>query len=123
MEKSLIEQIETWAGIFSKIAFPLVVLILGLCLISAYGAKETRLKYIDIAVGVLNENPSPEKAPLREWAIVTLNLHADRKIPLKAKKVLKTATLHDSPVIDETPQADTKENSSHSESDPAPPHH
>ncbi len=93
MEKSLIEQIEIYAGIFLKVALPLVTLTLGSCLISAYDQKDTRLKYIDIAVNVLNEKPSPEKERLRDWAIRTLNLYAEKKMAIGARKELKAAPL------------------------------
>jgi hypothetical protein len=108
MEKSLIEQIEIYAGIFLKVTLPLITLTLGSCFINAYGDKEVRLRYIDIAVGVLNDKPSPEKQPLREWAVRTLNLYADKKLTASARGTLKAAPLTTSPAVEERRQSEAK---------------
>lgn len=110
MEKSLIEQIETCAGIFLKVTLPLITLTLGSCFINTYGDKEVRLKYIDIAVGVLNDKPSPEKQPLREWAVRTLNLYADKKLTASARGALKAAPLTSSPAVEAKRENEPKMN-------------
>jgi hypothetical protein len=94
MEKGILEQIETCAKIFSRITIPLVILILGICLINSYNGRETRQKYIEIAVGILNDKPTPETLPLREWAIRTLNFYSERKLSPAARDVLKSSPLH-----------------------------
>jgi hypothetical protein len=108
MEKSVIEQIETYAGIFLKVTLPLIMLTLGSCFINAYGDKEVRLRYIDIAVSVLNDKPSPEKQPLREWAVRTLNLYAEKKLTASARGTLKSAPLTSFPAVEEKRQNEAK---------------
>ena len=108
MEKSLLEKIEICARIFSKIAIPIVILILGICLNNSYSQKETRLKYIEIATGILSDKPAPETLPLREWAIKTLNMYAEKKLSAEAKQVLKTSPLTSPRMIDEKTQSENK---------------
>jgi len=108
MEKSLLEQIEICARIFSKIAIPIVLLILGICLNNTYSQKETRLKYIEIATGILNDKPTPETLPLREWAIKTLNQYAEKKLSSEARAVLKSSPLNRPHTNDDKNQVDDK---------------
>jgi hypothetical protein len=96
MEKGLLEQIETCAQIFYRITIPLVILILGICLINSYSKREASQKYIEIAVGILNDKPTPETLPLRDWAIRTLNLYSDKKLSSKAREALMTYPIHNS---------------------------
>jgi hypothetical protein len=103
MEKGLLGQIEIGAKIFSRVTIPLVILILGICLINSYSERETRQKYIEIAVGIINDKPTPETLPLREWAIRTLNFHSEKKLPPKAREALKTHPLHNPRPIENNP--------------------
>jgi hypothetical protein len=93
MEKSLLDQIEICANIFSKVAVPLILLVLGLCLNSSYKEKELQLKYVEIAVGILGSQPSPDTLPLRTWAIKTVNNHAEIKMTTEVKRILKEKPL------------------------------
>ena len=94
MEKGLLELIEIGSKIFSRIAIPIIVLILGFCLNNSYSDREIRQKYIEISVGILNDKPTPETLPLREWAIKTLNSYSEKKLSPTAREILKTYPLH-----------------------------
>jgi hypothetical protein len=93
MEKSLLEQIETCANIFSKVSIPLVLLILGLCLNSSYRERELRQQYVEIAVAILGSQPTPETLPLRTWAMRTVNNHAEIKMSPQVREILKGRAL------------------------------
>lgn len=108
MEKGILEQIEIWASILSKIAIPIVLLILGFWLNNSYKEKELRQKYIEIAEGILNNKPAPETLSLREWAINTINLYAEKKLSSEAKAVLKVNPLNRIHVTDEINITDNK---------------
>jgi hypothetical protein len=108
MEKSLLEQIEIGANIFLKVAIPLVLLILGLCLNSSYKEKELRQKYVEIAVGILGSQPTPETLPLRTWAIRTVNNFAELKMSPQVRGILKERPLAKPQVSENSTDTDSK---------------
>lgn len=93
MEKSLLEQVEIWINMISKIAIPVILVILGSWLNTSYKEKELRQKYIEIAVGILSNKATPETLPLRNWAINTINHYAEVKLPSEVKGLLKEKPL------------------------------
>jgi hypothetical protein len=93
MEKSLLEQIETCTNILFKIVIPVILIILGLCFNNSYKEKELREKYIEIAVGILSNKPTPDALPIRNWAINTINHYAETKMTSEAKVFLKEKPL------------------------------
>jgi hypothetical protein len=108
MEKSLLEQIEICANIFYKVAVPLVLLILGLCLNSSYKERELRQKYVEIAVGILGSQPTPETLPLRIWAIRTVNNDAEIKMSPQVREILKERALPKPHATENTTDPDSK---------------
>jgi hypothetical protein len=108
MGKSLLEQIEICANIFCKVSIPLVLLILGLCLNSSYRERELRQKYVEIAVGILGSQPTPETSPLRTWAMRTVNNHAEIKMSPQVREILKERALPKPHATENTTDTDSK---------------
>ena len=79
--------------IVSTILIPVVLGVAGYFINSSIKEKEIKLKYIEIAVGILQENPSEDKRGLRLWAIDILQKHA--LIPLSGEAIneLKSTAL------------------------------
>ena len=53
----------------STIIIPAVIALVGACVSTAIQESQKRVKYIEIAVGVLDKPPSQERKAIREWAI------------------------------------------------------
>ena len=64
------------------------VALLGLGFVSADVERQTDVQFVNMAVEILAEEPTPQKRPLREWAIDLINNHSEAQIGEKAKLVL-----------------------------------
>jgi hypothetical protein len=102
MEKSLLEEIQICTNILLKIAVPVIFLILGLSINNSYKERDVRQKYIEIAVGILSNKPSPDTLSLRNWAINTINHNAETKMTTEVKEFLKQNPLPKLNTIDNT---------------------
>ena len=51
--------------------------------------SQKRVKYVEIAVRVLEQKPVPETVAIREWAINVMDEYSDVKIDEKMKEALR----------------------------------
>ena len=71
------------------VAATLVIAFVGWCVTNAIQKSQKRLKYIEIAVGILDKPPSLEKRTIREWAIQVMGTYSEVPIDDKMKEELR----------------------------------
>jgi hypothetical protein len=71
------------------VVIPIVVALVAAYVSSAIQKSQKRVKYIEIAVGVLDKKPSPETAAIREWAIQVMAEYSEVAIDDKMKEALR----------------------------------
>jgi hypothetical protein len=79
--------------IISTILIPVVLGVAGYFINSSIKEKEIKLKYIEIAVGILQNDPSEDKEGLRLWAIDIIQKQALIPLSQKAIDELKRSAL------------------------------
>lgn len=50
--------------------------------------REIQAKYVELAVSILRDRPTPESEPLRRWAISIVGNYTDTPIPVETKETL-----------------------------------
>lgn len=103
MAKDAWDRAEVVGKIAGALLVPAVLAIAGYYV--QYGIKESdkRIKSIEIAIDILNEEPVPgEPSALREWAVEVLAASSEVPLGEKAKAELRTGSLPRA-VGDETP--------------------
>jgi hypothetical protein len=102
MAKDNWDKFEIWIKLITAISVvcvPIVIGIYGNFINNSIKAKELQQqseqhnadlsqKYVEIAVGILNNRPLPETKPLRTWAIDTINKYSEIKLTEVQKKIL-----------------------------------
>lgn len=87
-------QIQSIATIFSLVAVPVIVAILGALIQKSIQGSESRSKAMELAISILKEPPGRTNQPgLREWAIETLQESSPIQISETARKELATKPL------------------------------
>lgn len=80
--------LDTVLKIFSALALPIVLAVLGYWFNDSLKSRELNVKYVEIAVNVLSQPPSEETKSLRQWAITLINQHAAVKIDDNLRDIL-----------------------------------
>jgi hypothetical protein len=76
-------------SIFATVALPILLAFIGWIFTAAQNEAANNLKYVEIAINILEAKPSESKVDLREWAIDILSKHATVPLSEKAKAVLR----------------------------------
>jgi hypothetical protein len=89
------DRLDNWkqlAQIFSLIAIPIVLAVMGYLVQRSLAESGLKKDYVQMALGVLKEQPSKENAQLRQWAISVLDKNSPVPIPssLRAQLVNRT---------------------------------
>jgi hypothetical protein len=84
-----------WLQVTATIALPVVLALTGYWFAASQAEAANRIKYIEIAVSILQSKPTESTGALREWAIEVLAKSADEYVPLtgSAKTALRTEAL------------------------------
>ena len=90
---SWIDVLKLVTTIVASVAIPVVLFIVGKGIEGSVKSKELEAKYVEISVGILTEEPSPEMKNLRKWAIANINTYAEIKLPEEAQTELNTESL------------------------------
>ena len=77
----------------AALLIPIVLALVGHLVNSTLKEKELRLQYVELAVGILKEEPTQETSNLREWAIEVIELNSPVKLPQEAIEELKNKSL------------------------------
>jgi ribosome biogenesis SPOUT family RNA methylase Rps3 len=91
--KEALEIIQPITIILSSIAVPLVIAHFGNSVAVANKESENRLKYVELAVSVLQADPKPDAHALRTWAVDLLDSQAPTKLSSEARKQLQQKPL------------------------------
>ncbi len=75
------------------ILIPIVIFFAGKSIEQTLKDRELALKYVEISVGILTEEPTPETKNLREWAIKNINTYAQIKLDKNVIKELEAGSL------------------------------
>jgi hypothetical protein len=93
-KKSSLEKLQTMATIFSLIAVPLIVAVLGFMIQQSNESAEARTKVLELAIQILKEPVSASTQPgLRQWAIEMLGSSSNIPISQAAKRELAAKPL------------------------------
>jgi hypothetical protein len=84
-----------WLQVTAAIALPVALALIGYWFTASQAEAANRIKYIEIAVSILQSKPTESKGALREWAIEVLEKSAVEYVPLtdSAKNALRTEAL------------------------------
>jgi hypothetical protein len=85
-KKSLLEIVQSSSTIFATIALPIILAIFT----AQQNTAANNLKYVEVAINVLQSKPTEAQAGLREWAISVLDKHAAVPLTEKAKVSLRS---------------------------------
>lgn len=75
-----LEQAKTVANIFGIVAIPVVTLVVGNSYTKAIKEREIQSKFVELAVGILSEEPSEENKNIRNWSIDVINQYSGVEI-------------------------------------------
>lgn len=75
-----LETIKTISQILGIIALPIITLILGNNYTKAIKEREIQGKFVELAVQILNAEPTEENKNIRSWSVDVINLYSGVKI-------------------------------------------
>lgn len=85
------EKLKPISALIASVFVPLAVVMIGSWYSSALKESEIQVRYVELAVGILKESPSEEKANMRKWAVDVVNNYSEIKLDGKAQEeLLKT---------------------------------
>ena len=87
------KKVETIAKITSLVLVPIVLAIIGALINNSIKGKELKLKYVELAVNILKEEPNEKTKNLREWAIKNINDYSQIKMSAEVQKELEKNVL------------------------------
>lgn len=92
------ERLESWkqiAQIISALAIPVVLALIGYFVQRSLADAGLKKDYVQMALGVLKDQPTKENAQLRQWAIAVLDKNSPIPIPSTLKSQLATTKVFD----------------------------
>lgn len=72
----------------ATILMPFVIALVGHLYTSSLKEREINLQFVELSIGILSEEPTPENKNLRGWAIDVINEHSDVKLKPEVTRVL-----------------------------------
>jgi len=93
------EKFKVVSGFLASILVPLAVGLAGHWVSAALTEKEVKMRYVELAIGILKEKPDEAAAGLREWAVKVLESYSPVPIPEEARKALRQKTLKASDTV------------------------
>ncbi len=101
------DKIASVGALVSGILIPLAIALAGNHLSATLKESENKLKYIEIAASLIREEPKPENAALRDWAIdilakhsTTVPLSPEAQAELKVRRVPISASGWGNTIVD-----------------------
>ena len=71
-----LEKLKLWAQIVSSIAIPVVLAVVGYHVQRSVADNELAKNYVQIAIDILRNPPTPEAGEWRRWAVATFERHS-----------------------------------------------
>ena len=82
------ERAKVLSAIVASVFIPLAIALSGNWYAKSLKEKETQTRYIELAIGILMKEPTPENEQIRKWAIDTINHYSEVPIPKTARQEL-----------------------------------
>jgi len=79
-----LDKLQKIAAIAASILVPVVLLIFGAVINGSIKERELAVKYVEIAIGVLNQPKTEQNQATYDWAIEVVNKYAGVKLPKEA---------------------------------------
>jgi uncharacterized protein YjbI with pentapeptide repeats len=92
-KKNIWDKLSSAASILGALLIPVVVAIVGSVLASAMKEDENRVKYTELAISILKEEPSDENRALRNWGIDVIDKYSGVPMSPEARKELQNRSL------------------------------
>lgn len=90
---SIWKKAQTVSTIIASVLIPIVIAFIGHIVNQSIKNNELSLSYIELAVGILKDEPKPGTENLRAWAIDVVNNYSSVKLTTDAKKELRERPL------------------------------
>jgi len=84
------EKAKILSVIVDSVFIPLAVALSGNWHAKSLKEKDTQARYIELAIGILMKEPTPENEQIRKWAIDTIREARDRRDRTLIKKKRRT---------------------------------
>lgn len=75
-KKDIWDKLSAVAGLVASVLIPIVVVVVGNAYASAVKDAENRVKYTELAIGILRAPPTEGTQGIRSWAIDVVNKHS-----------------------------------------------
>jgi hypothetical protein len=82
------EKAKILSVIVASVFIPLAVALSGNWYARSLKEKDTQARYIELAIGILMKEPTPENEQIRKWAIDTINHYSEVPIQQPARQEL-----------------------------------
>ena len=82
------EKAKILSVIVASVFIPLAVALSGNWYAKSLKEKDTQARYIELAIGILMKEPTPENEQIRKWAIDTINHYSEVPIQEPARQEL-----------------------------------
>lgn len=87
------DKMQALAALFASLLVPLAVAFVGNTYATAMKDAENKLRYVELAIGILRADPSKENQALRGWAVEVLSSQSVVPISEDVRNQLKTSPL------------------------------
>ena len=87
-EKDVWDKIQVVSSLVVSLGIPIAVVLIGSQYTANQAEQTNRIKYVELAVGILRSQPTPGHDPLRDWAVEVIKKHATVPIPKDAQEQL-----------------------------------
>jgi hypothetical protein len=93
-KKDIWDKVQVTAVSTAAVAVPVALALIGHAFNNAIKEKDVRVKTVEIAISVLNQDPEKVKTPhLRNWAISVVDRFSGIQLQQEASEELKTKAL------------------------------
>jgi len=75
-----LKNIQVIGALVASIAIPLVIALIGHWYTDALKERELRIRYVELAISILNHEPKDHTREIRNWAIEIVNEHSSVKM-------------------------------------------
>jgi hypothetical protein len=89
------EKLKVLSVVFSSLAVPIVLAILGNIWTKSQKQDEIGVRYVELATGILRAPPSEQTKTLRLWAISVVDHYSQVPLPASAKEELQRQQLEE----------------------------
>lgn len=93
------QKVSVLAGAVAAVFIPLALALVGSWTSTALKDQEIRGQFVQLAVSILQEPPTPENRSVREWAINVINRYSDVPLQAAAVESLKDSAALPQPVV------------------------